>query len=67
MTEDKKRIWAQGQLRERHLAHLHRKERARAVKQTRNTADQYLAGGRINRNALERGDEDDSPDIDVVR
>lgn len=65
MTEDKKRIWAKGQLRERHLSHLHRRERARQVKNTRNTADRYLAGGRINREALERGDDDG--DADVVR
>lgn len=57
MTEDKKAIWAKSQLRDSSRERRHR-ERAQAVKNTRNTADRYLAGGRINREALNRGEEE---------
>lgn len=56
MTEDKKQQWVAGQLRERGPDRF-RRERARAVKQTRGIADKFCNAGRIDREALEHAED----------
>lgn len=52
MTEDKRRIWAKSQLEGKH--ERFRRERARAVRDTRMTADKFCSkSGRIDREALQ--------------
>lgn len=66
MTEDLRRQWVAGQLKDRTRDRHERlrRERAQCVQQTRNIADRCLAGTRIDRQALERlQDEDDDLDL----
>ena len=60
MTEDTHRQWVAGQLKDRTRDRHEklRRERATAVRATRNVADRCLAGGRIDREALRRAQED---------
>lgn len=58
MSEDRNKEWVKGQLRDRGPDRF-RRERARAIKETRSTANRFCQNGRIDRKALTRVDEEE--------